>query len=135
MRAIGEALAALGVDPARVTTEAFGAVAVPARGIVGGRRPRAARAGRPARHAARRSRSSAAASPSPWDDRFPSLLDFAEACDVPVGFGCRNGVCHNCESGLLAGDVATRTPSRSSRRPTARSCRCTRPASELTLDL
>ena len=24
---------------------------------------------------------------------------------MPVGFGCRNGVCHNCESGLLAGDV------------------------------
>ena len=42
----------------------------------------------------------------PWDDRWPSLLDLAEACDVPVGFGCRIGVCHNCESGLLAGDVA-----------------------------
>jgi ferredoxin len=41
-----------------------------------------------------------------WDDRFPSLLDLAEACDVPVGFGCRTGVCHNCESGLISGAVA-----------------------------
>ena len=41
----------------------------------------------------------------PWDDRYPSLLDFAEACDVPVGFGCRTGVCHNCESGILSGAV------------------------------
>jgi len=24
---------------------------------------------------------------------------------VPVGFGCRTGVCHNCESGLVSGDV------------------------------
>src|SRR5205814_1505916 len=37
----------------------------------------------------------------PWDDRYPSLLDLAEACDVPVGFGCRNGTWHNCASGLL----------------------------------
>jgi NAD(P)H-flavin reductase len=28
-----------------------------------------------------------------------------EACDVPVGLGCRHGVCHNCESGLVAGAV------------------------------
>ena len=29
----------------------------------------------------------------PWDGQYPSLLDFAEACDVPVGFGCRHGAC------------------------------------------
>jgi ferredoxin len=40
-----------------------------------------------------------------WDARFPNLLDFAEACDVPIGFGCRNGTCHTCESTLLAGTV------------------------------
>jgi ferredoxin-NADP reductase/ferredoxin len=42
----------------------------------------------------------------PWDDKCPSLLDFAEACDVPVRWSCRTGVCHNCESGLISGDVA-----------------------------
>jgi ferredoxin-NADP reductase/MOSC domain-containing protein YiiM len=42
----------------------------------------------------------------PWDAKYPSLLDFAEACDVPVRWSCRTGVCHNCESGLISGDVA-----------------------------
>ena len=41
----------------------------------------------------------------PWDDRFASLLDFAEACDVPVRWSCRTGVCHTCETGLLDGGV------------------------------
>jgi ferredoxin-NADP reductase/MOSC domain-containing protein YiiM len=34
-----------------------------------------------------------------------SLLELAEACDVPVRWSCRSGVCHNCESGLVAGVV------------------------------
>lgn len=41
----------------------------------------------------------------PWDPKFPSLLDFAEACDVPVRWSCRTGVCHICESGLISGTV------------------------------
>ncbi|HEY2795307.1 MAG TPA: 2Fe-2S iron-sulfur cluster-binding protein, partial [Micromonosporaceae bacterium] len=40
-----------------------------------------------------------------WDPRFPSLLDMAEACSVPVRWSCRTGVCHTCETGLLAGSV------------------------------
>jgi ferredoxin-NADP reductase/MOSC domain-containing protein YiiM/ferredoxin len=40
-----------------------------------------------------------------WDPKFPSLLDFAEACDVPVRWSCRTGVCHMCESGLISGRV------------------------------
>ena len=41
----------------------------------------------------------------PWDSRFGSLLDLAEACDVPVKWSCRTGVCHNCESALIGGAV------------------------------
>ena len=41
----------------------------------------------------------------PWDPKFSSLLDFAEACDVPVRWSCRTGVCHTCESGLISGAV------------------------------
>jgi ferredoxin-NADP reductase/MOSC domain-containing protein YiiM/ferredoxin len=41
----------------------------------------------------------------PWDSTFQSLLELAEACDVPVRWACRTGVCHNCESGLIAGAV------------------------------
>jgi len=40
-----------------------------------------------------------------WNARFTSLLDFAEACDVPVQWSCRTGVCHTCETGLISGDV------------------------------
>jgi MOSC domain-containing protein YiiM/ferredoxin-NADP reductase len=41
----------------------------------------------------------------PWDSRFDSLLEFAEACSVPVRWACRTGVCHNCESGLIDGQL------------------------------
>jgi ferredoxin-NADP reductase len=41
-----------------------------------------------------------------WDDAYASILELAEACDVPVRWSCRTGVCHTCESGLLAGAVA-----------------------------
>ena len=34
-----------------------------------------------------------------------SILELAEACDVPVRWSCRTGVCHNCESGLVSGEV------------------------------
>jgi ferredoxin-NADP reductase len=36
---------------------------------------------------------------------YQSLLELAEACDVPVRWSCRTGVCHSCESGLVAGAV------------------------------
>jgi ferredoxin-NADP reductase/MOSC domain-containing protein YiiM len=41
----------------------------------------------------------------PWDDAFKSLLELAEACDVPVKWSCRTGVCHMCECGLLSGKL------------------------------
>ncbi|HVW09211.1 MAG TPA: MOSC and FAD-binding oxidoreductase domain-containing protein [Bryobacteraceae bacterium] len=36
---------------------------------------------------------------------YQSLLELAEACDVPVRWSCRAGVCHSCESGLVSGAV------------------------------
>ncbi len=41
----------------------------------------------------------------PWSSQYGSLLDFAEACDVPVRWACRTGVCHMCESGLIDGKI------------------------------
>jgi ferredoxin-NADP reductase/MOSC domain-containing protein YiiM len=41
----------------------------------------------------------------PWGSQYGSLLEFAEACDVPVRWSCRTGVCHMCESGLIDGKV------------------------------
>jgi ferredoxin-NADP reductase/MOSC domain-containing protein YiiM len=40
-----------------------------------------------------------------WDPKFQSLLELAEACDVPVRWSCRTGVCHTCISGLIGGSV------------------------------
>ena len=37
---------------------------------------------------------------------YQSILELAEACDVPVRWSCRTGVCHNCECGLVSGTVA-----------------------------
>jgi MOSC domain-containing protein YiiM/ferredoxin-NADP reductase len=36
---------------------------------------------------------------------YQSILELAEACDVPVRWSCRTGVCHNCETGLVSGSV------------------------------
>jgi ferredoxin-NADP reductase/MOSC domain-containing protein YiiM len=41
----------------------------------------------------------------PWDSRFSSLLELAEACNVPVQWSCRTGVCHTCECALIGGSV------------------------------
>jgi ferredoxin-NADP reductase/MOSC domain-containing protein YiiM len=37
---------------------------------------------------------------------YQSILELAEACDVPVRWACRTGVCHSCEGGLVSGAVA-----------------------------
>jgi ferredoxin len=43
-----------------------------------------------------------------WRPEFASLLELAEACDVPVRWSCRTGVCHTCETALVAGTVSYR---------------------------
>ncbi|HTQ35251.1 MAG TPA: MOSC and FAD-binding oxidoreductase domain-containing protein [Stellaceae bacterium] len=43
-----------------------------------------------------------------WGPSFQSLLELAEACDVPVRWACRTGVCHNCETALVAGAISYR---------------------------
>jgi ferredoxin len=34
-----------------------------------------------------------------------SVLDLADACDVPTRWSCRTGVCHTCTTPLLSGDI------------------------------
>ena len=40
-----------------------------------------------------------------WDSRYGNLLELAEACDIPVKWSCRTGVCHTCECGLIDGAI------------------------------
>jgi ferredoxin len=70
-----------------------------------------------------------------WDPTFQSLLELAEACDVPVRWACRTGVCHTCESGLIAGSVSYRPePLERSAAGNLLMC-CSQPRGEVMLDL
>jgi ferredoxin-NADP reductase/MOSC domain-containing protein YiiM len=92
------ALASLGVSPNDVHQELFGPATSVEAGAVTRPHPPAGSAG--AGPIVSFTRSGLAIQ---WDDRFKSLLEFAEACDVPVRWSCRTGVCHVCECGLLEG--------------------------------
>ena len=41
-----------------------------------------------------------------WDPGYASLLELAEACDVPVRWSCRTGVCHTCQTAVMSGAVS-----------------------------
>lgn len=71
----------------------------------------------------------------PWSPAYASLLEFAEACDVPVRWSCRTGVCHTCVSGLLSGQVAySPEPVDAPGDGNLLIC-CSEPTTELALDL
>ncbi|MFG2520152.1 2Fe-2S iron-sulfur cluster-binding protein [Streptomyces sp. NPDC048527] len=40
-----------------------------------------------------------------WSDQHSTLLELAEACDIPTRWSCRTGVCHTCTTPLLTGQV------------------------------
>jgi ferredoxin-NADP reductase len=71
-----------------------------------------------------------------WDaSRYTSILEMAEACDVPVRWACRTGVCHTCESGLVSGAVAYEPqPLDSPADGNVLVC-CSQPVSDLVVDL
>lgn len=71
----------------------------------------------------------------PWSTRFGSLLEFAEACDVPVRWSCRAGVCHTCESGLIGGTVSYLPEPLDRPSPANVLLCCSTPFSEIELDL
>ncbi|MGH3851601.1 MAG: 2Fe-2S iron-sulfur cluster-binding protein, partial [Pseudonocardiaceae bacterium] len=41
-----------------------------------------------------------------WSPDYRSILELAEACDVPTRFSCRSGVCHVCVTGVVTGTTA-----------------------------
>ena len=100
-----ETLATLGLAPQRIHIEIFNGSESITPGVVG--------AATPAPHLPRDdantgpivsfARSGIAAH---WSaSAYKSILELAEACDVPVRWSCRTGVCHTCESGLISGSV------------------------------
>ena len=71
----------------------------------------------------------------PWSGDYASLLELAEACDVPVRWSCRTGVCHNCETTLIAGALDyDPEPVEPPATGSALIC-CSRPHDDVVLDL
>ena len=105
MDALRDGLAALGVAAERVHTEIFGAQGSITPGVVAASDAAAAstrgRTGLGTAHLVRADRARTCVGAT----EFASILELAEACDVPVRWSCRTGVCHTCETGLLDGTV------------------------------
>jgi ferredoxin-NADP reductase/MOSC domain-containing protein YiiM/ferredoxin len=127
-------LIARGVAPDRVSTELFGPGKSQTPGVIGVSRtaphPPAGAPGQGPLISFSRSNLSAA-----WDPSFSSLLEFAEACDVPVKWSCRTGVCHTCETGLISGNVGYQPEPLEQPVPGSALICCSQPSGELTLDL
>jgi ferredoxin-NADP reductase/MOSC domain-containing protein YiiM len=70
-----------------------------------------------------------------WDRTFASLLELAEACDVPVRWSCRTGVCHTCMTGLISGLIKYQTEPLESPSPGNVLVCCSQPDGDVILDL
>ena len=70
-----------------------------------------------------------------WDPRFASLLELAEACDVPVRWSCRTGVCHTCMTGLISGSITYNPEPLERPAPGNVLVCCSQPTAGVTLDL
>jgi ferredoxin len=134
MDEISAALAAMGIDASHIHTEPFG----PAPGLTPGIAATPARTPHPPAGdpgdgpKVEFARSNLAI---PWTSDCTSLLELAEACDVPVRWSCRTGVCHNCETTLIAGDLDyDPDPVEPPAEGSALIC-CSRPRDDVVLDL
>jgi len=99
-----DALTALGVDPAGIHTELFGVRPSINPGIAGEtHQPPHLPPGPPGSGPLVTFARSGLTVPFGTDVR--SVLDLADACDVPTRWSCRTGVCHTCITPLLSGDI------------------------------
>ncbi len=134
MAEISAALVDLGIDGARVHTEIFGAAPSSTPGIAAAAaRPPHPPAGEPGdgpEVAFARSGLTVR-----WDRGYGSLLELAEACDVPVRWSCRTGVCHTCETDLLSGTVSYAPDPIDEPASGSTLICCSQPSGDLTLDL
>ena len=104
MADIRSALSDLLVDPGRISTETFGARESITPGIAAvPQTPPHQPDGRPGiGPAITFARTGLTVR---WPSDVGSVLELAEACDVPTRWSCRTGICHTCETSLLAGAV------------------------------
>ena len=134
MDEISAGLAALGLDAPHIHTEVFGPAAAVTPGIASSparppHPPAGVRGDGPPVAFARNDLT------IPWSSDFGTLLELAEACDVPVRWSCRTGVCHTCETTLIAGEVDySPDPVEPPAEGSVLIC-CSRPRGDVVLDL
>jgi ferredoxin len=99
------ALTAAGLDPGRIRTELFGSLPPSTPGITSQvSRPPHQPYGPPGTGPlVTFARSGLSV---PFDAARGSVLDLADACDVPVRWSCRTGVCQTCVTPLLSGEIS-----------------------------
>ncbi len=134
MDAIQRGLAEVGVAPGRIRTELFGALASLNPGLVG-RTDRSPHPppGPPGTGPLVTFARSGVSSSFPSSER--SVLELADACDVPTRWSCRSGVCHTCTTPLLSGDVVySPDPLDPPSEGQVLVC-CARPATDIVLDM
>jgi ferredoxin-NADP reductase/MOSC domain-containing protein YiiM/ferredoxin len=128
------ALTALGIDPARIHTELFGARSSINPGLTGQTRQQPHQpAGPPGTGPLVTFARSGISAPFP--DTAGSVLELADSCDIPTRWSCRTGVCHTCITPLLSGDVAySPDPLEPPAGGQVLIC-CSRPGTDIVLDL
>jgi ferredoxin-NADP reductase/MOSC domain-containing protein YiiM/ferredoxin len=99
------ALGKIGLNSAAVHTELFGALSAINPGLTGQvrRPPHLPRGPAETGPLVTFGRSGLTA---PFGNDWHSVLDFADACDVPTRWSCRSGVCHTCTTPLLSGGIS-----------------------------
>jgi ferredoxin-NADP reductase/MOSC domain-containing protein YiiM/ferredoxin len=131
-----DALTAVGLGQAAIRTELFGSLPPVSPGITGQpsraphQPPGATPPGRGPQVTFSRSGITTA-----FGDDWRSVLDLADACDVPTRWSCRTGVCHTCVTPLLSGDISyAPDPLEAPADGQVLIC-CARPATDIVLDL
>ncbi|ORB68594.1 MOSC and FAD-binding oxidoreductase domain-containing protein [Mycolicibacterium tusciae] len=104
-----DALAGAGIDESRIHSELFGALPPINPGITDApqRPPHLPDGPQGTGPAVSFARSGITVN---WSDDYASILELAEACDVPTRFSCRSGVCHICVTPLVDGTITYRQP-------------------------
>lgn len=133
MQAMAADLAELGWDPSRIRTEVFAPLSAINPGVVA--------ADRPAPHVPAHAGSgplvtfARAGISTAFDEDQASLLELAEACDIPTRWSCRTGVCHTCATPMLSGSVTYAPEPLTEPEPGQVLLCCSRPDADTVLDL
>ncbi|MGE5133087.1 MAG: MOSC domain-containing protein [Gemmatimonadota bacterium] len=134
MAGMQQALTAIGIAPDRIHTELFAALPPVNPGLTGQtRRPPHQPPGPPGAGPLVTFARSGLSVPFAAGSR--SVLELADACDVPTRWTCRTGVCHTCATPLLSGAISySPEPLEPPAQGDVLIC-CARPATDVVLDM